>query len=37
MTLFDEGTDEVSVSNIFRSNVLLLNESLVALYQIAIA
>jgi len=37
MTLFDEGTGTVNVSNIFRSNVVLMNESLVSLYQIAIA
>jgi len=37
LSLFDEGTDYVTVSNIFRSNMLLANESLVQLYQLAVA
>jgi len=37
ITMFDEGTDSVNVSNIFRSNVILMNESMVSLYQLAIA
>jgi hypothetical protein len=37
ITYFSEGTGVVNVSNVFRTNVLLMNESLVSMYQIAIA